>query len=136
MSAFSAWYQEKIINFVRGTAITPAPTSLEIRLHTANPLDDYSGATEVGAGVGYTKQAIVLSVPTTVNGVGSTTINVGNVIFGPCSTTPWGSITHWSIHGVGADTNFYFYGSFLAAKAIGIGDSYTIPNATLQILVR
>ena len=136
MSAFSSWFEDKICNFVRGTAVTPAPTTLVIALHTTSPLDDGSGGGEVGAGVGYTRRAIVLGAPVTVVGVGSTITNTGNIIFGPAAVTPWGSITHWSIHGVGADTNFYFYGSFLAAKAIGVGDSYTVPNATLQILVR
>ncbi|HUT64275.1 MAG TPA: hypothetical protein VMZ04_10010, partial [Anaerolineae bacterium] len=66
---------------------------------------------------------------------GSTSTNTGNIIFGP-ATGAWGSITHWSIHGSAGDLNFYFFGAFLAAKAVIAGDGYTIPNGTLSILVR
>jgi len=136
MSAFSGFLEQAIVNYLRGTAVTPAPTTLEIALHTADPLDDYSGAAEVAAGVGYSRQAIVLSAPSSTVGVGTISENVGNIIFGPASTNSWGSITHWSIHGVGADTNFYLKGVFLAAKAVAVGDSYSIPDGTLSILVR
>ena len=135
MSAFSQWFERAIINWTRGTALATPPTALEIRLHTTDPLDDYSGATEVGGGLGYVKQAITMGAPASIVGTGSTMLNVGNIIFGP-ATGAWGSISHWSIHGSAGDTNFYFFGKFLASKAIITGDSYTIPDGTLEILVR
>ena len=134
MAAFSQWFEQAIINFTRGTAIATTPTALEIRLHTSDPLDDYSGAA-VPVAMGYVNQAIVLGAPGSIVGTGSKTTNTANIIFGP-ATGVWGSITHWSIHGTAGDTNFYFYGAFLAAKAIIAGDSYTIPTGTLEITVR
>lgn len=134
MSAFSGSLEQKIINWVRGTAIAATPSALEIRLHTADPLDDYSGAA-VPVGNGYASKAIVLAAPSTVVGTGSTTTNDGNIIFGP-ATGAWGSITHWSIHGTAGDTGYYFHGAFLAAKAIISGDSYSIPDGLLEITVR
>jgi len=135
MAAFSQYFEQKIINWTRGTAFATTPTALEIRLHRSNPLDDYSGADEVPGGVGYVKQAIVLSAPSSIVSTGSSTVNVGNILFGP-ATGAWGSITHFSIHGSATDTNFYFFGAFLAAQSVITGGSYSIPNGTLSILVR
>lgn len=135
MTAFSGWFQEAIANWARGTALATTPSALELRLHTASPLDDYSGAAEVGGGLGYAAQVITFSAPVTVLGVGSTISNSNLIVFGP-ATGAWGSITNWSVHGTAGDTNFYFYGAFLAAKAIIAGDSYTVPIGTLDILIR
>lgn len=135
MSALSQWYEAKILNFLRGTAFATTPSALEIRLHTADPLDDYSGAAEV-VGNGYVKQAITLGAPSSVVGTGTTVVNSGNIIFGPAVTAAWGSISHWSIHGSAGDTNFYFKGAFLAVKTVNVGDGYSIPDGTLEILVR
>jgi hypothetical protein len=135
MAATSQWLEQKIINYVRGTAFATTPSALEVRLHTSNPLDDYSGAAEVGGGLGYIKQAIVLVAPSSIVGTGSTTSNSGDIVFGP-ATGDWGSVTHWSIHGSAGDTNFYFFGTFLVPKNVGTGDGYGIPDATLSILAR
>ena len=135
MSAFSSWFEQTILNWCRGTAIATTPTALQIRLHTSNPLDNYSGAAEVGGGIGYTAQAIILSAPGSIVGTGTTVSNTLSIIFGP-ATANWGSVTHWSIHGSAGDVNFYFYGPFLAAKTVNIGDSYSIPAGALEILVR
>lgn len=135
MSAFSQWFEQTICNWVRGTAIATTPTALQIRLHTSDPLDDYSGAAEVGAGLGYTAQVITFAAPGSIVGTGTSMSNATTIIFGP-ATANWGSVTHWSVHGTAGDANFYFYGPFLAAKTVNTGDSYAIPAGALEILVR
>lgn len=135
MSAFSSWFEQAIGGWINGVAIATTPTALELRLHTASPLDDYSGAAEVGGGLGYVAQVITLTLGGAIVGTGSTLTNNNLLVFGP-ATGAWGSITHWSIHGTAGDLNFYFYGAFLAAKAIIAGDSYTVPIGTLDILIR
>ena len=133
MSAFSSYFEQIIINAIRGTDYT-APTSLSFHLYTSNPLDDDSGIEVVGGiGVGYVPQAITLTAPATVVSTGSTTDNVGTIVFGP-ATGAWGSITHWAIKD--QLTNLIVYGSFLAAKNVGVGDGYSVTASTLQLLVR
>jgi hypothetical protein len=134
MAAFSQYMEQQLLNWAKGAAIDAAPTGLELALHTANPLDDYSGAAEVTAG-GYSRQVITLGSLSSVVSIGTTVKNSGVIVFGP-ATASWGSITHWSIHGTGANTNFLYFGAFLAAKAIISGDSYVISDETLEILVR
>lgn len=133
----SSDFEVAIINIMRGT--TPGiPASLAIGLFTSDPKDDFSG-TEVGAGVGYSPQAIQLTSPVPIVGTGSSVTNTGGtIIFGPCTTTDWGLITHWVIRGVGgtADGFKFLHGEFLTAKNIAVGDSYTIPDNTLDLLTR
>lgn len=135
MVAFSAWLEQAIGGYITGVPIATTPTALALRLHTADPLDDYSGAAEVGLGLGYVQQVIAITVGGAITGVGSTLTNSNLIVFGP-ATGPWGSITHWSIHGTAGDTNFYFYGAFLAAQAVIAGGSYNVPIGTLNILIR
>ena len=133
MSAFSSFLEAAVINYLRGTDMT-APVSLTLHLYTSDPKDDDSG-TEVagGIGVGYVAQTIVLTAPGTIVGTGSSTHNDATIIFGP-ATGAWGSITHWAIKS--PSLQLLIHGAFLAAKNVGIGDSYSIPVSTLQLLVR
>lgn len=131
MSAFSQTFEQNIINWVRSIAMPATPVSLLLALYNTDPLDDNTG-TEV-SGAGYSRQPITLSAPVSIVGTGSTTKNSGVIVFGP-ATGDWGSVTHWAIYdNTGA---FLFHGAFLAAKFIQTGDSYTVPNETLEITVR
>jgi len=135
MSAMSSVMEVAVINWLRGVAMPAAPASLEVALYTTDPQDDNSG-TEVAAGLGYVRQAIALTVPASVVGVGSSCTNTLNILFGPCIVGPWGSVTYWAVFEVGGGLLFLLHGSFVAAKAIAVGDSYSIPAGTLNLLAR
>ena len=135
MSAMSSALEVLLIDWLRANPMPAAPASLEVALYTTDPMDDNSG-TEVAAGLGYARQPIVLTAPASVVGVGSDCTNTADILFGPCVVGPWGSITHWAIYEVGGGALFLLHGSFVAAKAIIVGDSYSIPAGTLNLLAR
>jgi hypothetical protein len=134
MSSFSTYLEQEIVNFLKGTNVDTAPTSLLLALSTADPVDDKSGIAEPSA-MGYARKTIVLGSLSSVNGTGTTVTGpTSDTIFGP-ATGSWGSITHWAIF-ENAGTNMLLHGSITAAKTVGNGDSFVVNANSLSIVVR
>ena len=134
MSAFSAYLEQEIIGFLKGTTVDAAPTSLLLALSTADPLDDKSGIAEPVA-MGYARQTIVLGTPASSNGVGTTVTGpTTDLVFGP-ATGAWGSITHWAIF-ENTGTNMLLHGAITAPKDIASGDSFVVNADALTVIVR
>jgi hypothetical protein len=134
MSNFSEYLQEEVVNWLKGTDVDTAPTSLLLALSTADPLDDGSAIAEPVA-KGYARKTIALGSLSSVNGTGTTVAGpTSDTIFGP-ATGSWGSITHWAIF-ENAGTNMLFHGSITAAKTIANGDSFVVNASALSIIVR
>ena len=134
MSNFSTYLEQEIVNFLKGTDVDTAPTSLLLALSTADPLDDKSGIAEPSA-MGYARKTIALGSLSSVNSTGTTVSGpTSDTIFGPASGS-WGSITHWAIF-ENAGTNMLFHGEITTPKTISSGDSFVVNANALTIIVR
>ena len=61
MAGKSAYLEDKMLNWMKGTAFGTAPTTVYVALFTTNPTaDDGTGAVEVSGGA-YVRQAITTS---------------------------------------------------------------------------
>ncbi len=105
-----------------GTAY--APTSVSLALCTTAPTDAVAG-TEVGAGLGYSRQTFTCGAP-----VAGSTSNTADIVFGPNTTTNWGTITHVEVYD-NAGTRIW-WGPLAQAKTIAVGDSLTIAAGNLS----
>jgi hypothetical protein len=132
---FSRQFEQNILNWVKGGIIPSAPVSLQLALHTANPLDDFSSASEV-AGGGYARQTVTFG-DLIETGDGTKVQNDSVIQFPPTgsATSDWGSITHWSIHS-SDDSQFLFYGEFQTPRNIFLGDAYIITSQQINITVQ
>lgn len=114
-------YHENIImdRSFRGTDAPPAPLTLYVGLHTADPTET-GEANEVTA-ADYARQGVANA---DWGGIGSNVENALEVDFGT-ATSNWGTITHFSIWNgdqatVGA--NSLWYAALTTAKPIESGD--------------
>ena len=134
MSSFSAYTEQQIVGWLRAATFATAPSSLILGLSTADPLDDGSGLAEP-SGMNYSRKTVDLGVPSSVNGIGTTTTGPStDVIFGPASGT-WGSIGYWALF-ENAGTNMLLHGSVTAAKNVVSGDSFVVNANSLTIIIR
>jgi hypothetical protein len=131
MSAFSDYLENKLIDLIlRGQAFA-APANVYIALHTADPLDNDSGA-EV-AGAGYAREAVAGALAswagtqgagTTVasSGTGGATSNNAVIDFGVVGAGGWGTATHVGFHDAASGGNLLLRGALLIPKTLNEGD--------------
>lgn len=100
-----------------------------LALYTAAP-GETGGGTEIGAGVGYARQAVAFDAPS--NGAGS---NTALETFGPCTTTNWGSVTHAALGDTasGAFTTGLYYGALTTARTVNVDDSLEFAAGAIDV---
>lgn len=130
MSDASDYFENVVANLFRGTNAT-APTTIYAALYTAAPSDS-GGGTEVGAGVGYSRQAVTFGAPSPAGVIANTNAPT----FGPNTTTNWGSITHIGLFDASSGGNLLTWKAATAAKTVNVGDSYQIPIGSCTLTVQ
>jgi len=131
MPAVSHYLGQSIVNWLRGTPMPAAPSSLAVGLFTGNPLDDGSGVPEIGGGVGYARSPLVLSPSDPVSGVGVKTDNSAPLVFGPCVNSDWGPISHWAVFSNAG--NQLLQGPFAEIKTVHVGMNFVINEQSLAL---
>lgn len=118
MTAKADYLENAVINAALRNTVGPFPIAQAyLALFTAAP-GETGGGTEVGAGVGYSRQAVAFDAPS--NGA---TQNTALESFGPCTTTNWGSITHAAlVDAASGAANFLYYGALAVARTINVDD--------------
>lgn len=101
------------------------PTSWYVALHTADPGE--TGATGELSGNGYARQSAAFTV------VGSTADNDADIVFGPNTTTPWGTVSHASIWDAVSGGNCLWKGALSASVSVAVNDEVKIAAAALTV---
>ncbi len=113
---------------LRNTTYTSVATVYSA-LYTVAPTSSTAG-TEVGAGLGYARQAAAFDAP-----VAGATANTGAMTFGPNTVSDWGTVVATAILDgatIGAD-NILYFGTLAASKAVAVGDSVTFAIGALTV---
>jgi hypothetical protein len=131
MSGFSRTVQLAIANWLRGTAMPSAPTSLLLALSTTVIQDDGSQLTEPGGG--YTRLPVTLTAPVHTQGSGTVVRNVSGAVFGP-ATVPWPAVV--SVAVMDQSGNILLKGNLTAPKTAAVGDALPFGIGTLEFNVR
>lgn len=135
MTAFSDYYENKIIDhMLRGQAFTP-PATVYVALFTANTgLESNSPSAEVSGG-SYARQTLTLSAA-----AAGATSNSGDLTF-PTASANWGTVTSVAIvdHATnttwGTNVNVLMYADLTASKVINSGDVFRILTGDLDATV-
>jgi len=137
MSNFSAYTEQSVYNWaLQNVAMPASPVTVYLDLSTADPLDDMSAiAPIIDAGAPFARQALAMAAPASVNGVGTSGANTGNIIF-PTATVAWGIITHGIIYDALVAGNALFHFQWAVSKNIGIGDTYICAISDILVLIR
>jgi hypothetical protein len=109
-----------------------APASVYLSLHTADP--GLTGTSEVGAGVGYTRQVVTLTAPLD-SGADELVENTAEVVFGPATGAGFGTVTHFGLWTASTAGNFLEGGSS-AVKTVPAGDSYRFIAGAAEFTLR
>jgi hypothetical protein len=131
MASFSNYLETALLNHIlRNTAYT-SPTSVHVALYTGT-YDGTDGQlgnlTEVGVGVGYSRQAVTFNAP--LNGV---VTNSADITFGPATGSNWGTITAIGIFDESTGGNLLFHGNLANPKAIDVGDSLILRDGSIDV---
>lgn len=128
--AKSNYLERKNLDHNLGTTTFTKPTNVYIALHTAEPLDDASGA-EVATGGGFSYARIVstFDAAATVGSLSSTT-NVGALNW---TNLPAVTITHVAIWDASTAGNLLYYGAFTSPRTTTAGDNFSINAGQLTV---
>jgi predicted 2-oxoglutarate/Fe(II)-dependent dioxygenase YbiX len=125
MAALSTFMENKIIDhMLRGQAYT-VPGTIYLALFTTDPTEEDTG-TEVSGG-SYARKALTLNA-----GSGGITANTSLITF-TTATASWGTITHFGIYDAVTSGNLLMHGALTTSKAVGSGDTFTVPAGNLDI---
>jgi hypothetical protein len=132
LHAASTYLEKKILNHTLGVEAYAMPVYVEVGLFTSNPGPLDTG-NEVPSDRGYFRLGISFSpAEETSAGTGpSVCKNSSSLIFGPCTNTAWGVITHIGLYdNIG---NLLYYAALTEAKTINVGDTLIISPEQLII---
>jgi hypothetical protein len=114
MSGKSAYLEDKLLNWLKGTAFGTAPTTVYVALLTTNPAsDDGTGAVEVSGG-SYARVAITTSSGwSAISGSGTSPHQISNsgVVTFVTPTASWGDIIGIAIYDASTAGNLLYWNS-------------------------
>lgn len=137
MSAMSDYLEDKFRRHIFKATSYTMPTVLAIALHTSDPTDTGSTATEVANSNAYARTTLNPSAGSnwTLDGTDNGKVTNASDITFPTATGSWGTITHvgiWDSATYGGG-NMLFSGALTASKTIGNGDVFKFLTGDLSI---
>jgi hypothetical protein len=135
MSGKSAYLEDKMLNWLKGTAFGTAPTTVYVALLTTNPTaDDGTGAVEVSGG-SYARVAITTSTGwSSISGSGTSPHQISNAatITFPTPTANWGAVIGIAIYDASTAGNLLYWNS-ITSQTINSGVVASIAASALVI---
>jgi len=129
MSDKSTYLANASVNWLRGTAMPTAPSTVYLALYTTLPAADNTGGTEVStSGTAYARQAITLSAASA-----GATANTVAVTF-PVATANFGTIVGVTIMDSGtAGAGNQLYRKAITSIAINTSDQFVVAIGALTL---
>lgn len=123
MSGKSAYLEDKMLNWLKGTAFGTAPTTVYVALFTTNPTaDDGTGAVEVSGG-SYARASITTSTGwSSISGSGTSPHQISNAstITFATPTANWGAVIGIGIYDASSAGNLLYWTS-ITSQTINTG---------------
>ena len=123
MAGKSAYLEDKMLNWLKGTAFGTAPTTVYVALLTTNPTaDDGTGEVEVSGG-SYARQAITTSSGwSAISGSGTSPHQISNaaIITFPTPTANWEAVIGIALYDASSAGNLLYWNS-ITSQTINSG---------------
>jgi hypothetical protein len=116
-----------LMDWLMGGATPTRPSARYVALHTGAP-GETGASNEVGAGVGYARQAATFTAAS-----GGACENTATITFGPASGAGFGTVTHVSIWDAVSSGNCLWQGALSASQAVAAGVAYSIVAGDLDL---
>ena len=123
-------YEDKVLDHILGTTELTFDATVFLALGTdASPAK--ATFTEIGTGMGYSRQAIVFNAAGT-DGIAENA--AGTLTFGACSATAWGTLKSFAIYTLSAAGSRVIQGALTdQTKVVGLGDSATFAAGSVTV---
>jgi hypothetical protein len=132
MAEMSDFFENEVIDVLLRNQAKTMGNSMFVALTTAVITDANTGATitEVANANGYARQAVTFTAAS-----GGATANNADVVFGPNTTSDWGTVTSIAIvdsttHGAG---NLIMYDNDMADVAMAVDDTLTFATGDIDV---
>lgn len=116
--------ENQLLTFQLTTTSITRPTAWYLGVGTGNTDITLTGEP---SGNGYSRQAVSFTV------TADTAANSSAIIFGPNTTSAWGTMASVAIFDASTGGNCLWAGALTDAKAIAVGDSLTIAIGALSV---
>lgn len=126
MTALTNYAEDLLINFLFNDETATRPTAWYIQLHTGDPGE--TGASNQVSGNGFARQQATFAPSS--SGI---TSNEADEVFGPCTGSDWGTVSHISVWDALTSGNCLAKGALTASKLVEVGDSVTLATGDLVI---
>ena len=128
MAELSTWMEDKIVNFMRGVAVT-GHTAVYVALFTSDAGLEGGVITSEVSGGSYARQLAGLSA--SADGVSA---NAADITF-PTATASWGTVTHVALMDTITAGNVVMHSILDASKTVGSGDTFKINAGDLDVTI-
>lgn len=123
--ALSSFAENLVQKMLLTALVAPRPAAWYVGLHTGTA--GTSGSTnEISTAAGYSRQAQSFTV------TGNVASGVGALTFGPCVTSPWGTVTDFSLWDSPTGGNCLWVGTVGTPVTYAVADSATIAGGALS----
>ena len=130
MSANSEYLSSAMANWLRGTAMPTAPTTLYLGLATAAVTGLVAPSEPVGGS--YARKVITFSVPAFTDVDGAVITSLADIVF-TTATGDWGTITHGFISDSLGGGNVLEKFQWPVSKIINTGDTYVAATGDVEL---
>ena len=128
MAELSTYMEDRIVNFMRNTAIT-GQAAVYVALFTADDGLEAGTITSEVSGGSYARELAGLSVSS--DGISS---NAGDITFTTASAS-WGTITTVALLDASTAGNVIMYSALDASKTVASGDTFKINTGDLDVTI-
>jgi hypothetical protein len=120
--SLSNYAESALINHLLGKTAFSMPATVYVALFTADPGEAGSLSNEVPAAHGYARSAITSNMSSSAGG--SVSSNTASIVFGPNTSSDWGTITHVALidSPTLGDGNILVSGELSVPRLIQVGD--------------
>ena len=123
--ALSNDWETHLLQYTFNSGSLTRPTTLYLALHTADPTD--AGGNEI-SGNGYARQTISFGTVSS-----NTATSNATVTFPACTGSPWGNITHCSIHTASTSGTMVCSSALTTSKNIAVGDILSVSSGSITV---
>jgi len=130
VSANSEYFSKLVANWIRGTALPTAPTTLYLGLSTAEILGVVAPTEPVGGS--YAREVIAFTAPVFTDVDGSKISSTADIVF-TTATGDWGAISHGFVSDALSGGNVLEKWAWPVTKTINTSDTYVVATGDVTI---
>ena len=133
MAGKSNYLEDKLLNWLKGTAMGSAPSGLYVRLFTADPTDAGALTSEVTTTIRPSGGVAATFGSITTSSSGNSMSNSALVDFGNAAGAPGSPVTHFGIFDAATAGNMLYSAALTTPRTVTLGSAVSFAVGALSI---